>query len=166
MVLADDPRRELRDDHLADPIVDHLDGLDPVADARAHEAPRAYEADRVVDRVADARGVGRDRDGQRTTRHRHDAEQPQLPLREPLEARLDHLRERDRRDPRRRVLRARHAVGTGHAARELVDQEGAAARLEGDRVRGDPGPAVVGPEQGQREPARLVLRERTDRDRP
>ena len=131
VVLADDPRRELRHDHLADPIVDHLDGLDPVADPGPHEAPRSHETDRVVDRVADACGVRRDGDGQRAPCHRHDAKQPELSLRESLEARLHHLLEGDGRDSGRRVLGARDAVRSADAARELVDQEGATPRPPG-----------------------------------
>ena len=148
VVLADDARRELGHDHLADPVVDHLDGLGAVADPGAHEAPRSHEADHVVDRVANARGVRGDRDGQRTARHRHDPQEPQLALRQPREARLHHLLEGDGGDPGRRVLGAGDAVRSGDAARELVDQERAPARLQGDGVGGRPARARRRPRAG------------------
>ena len=63
VVVAQRPRRELRDDRLAHAIVEHLDDLSTVAKTGAHEAPATERRDRVLERLVDPRGVADDRDG-------------------------------------------------------------------------------------------------------
>ena len=162
---ATDPRRELGDDHLADPVVNHLDGLDARRGSRCARSAglargrwRRRRSSRMpAPSAAIETGSGRPAD-------RDDLEQPAA--RAPGGARGAPSPSVRGSPPRsgRRVLGARDAARPGYAARELVDQEGAAARLEGDGVRRDRASSSSVPSRvsaSRRVSARL---ERPDRD--
>ena len=145
---------QARDDGLADPIVDRLDGLAAVAKALSDEALRGQVGHRVVDRV-DRGGAREARQRQGSAAHGDDLDESPDIARKSREAVAHDLSERDSRD-------AGCAQPLGGAPGELFDEERASARLAHDGVDDVRVGLIARGEERDGERAGVVRVERTD----
>ncbi len=156
VVLASRVRRELRDDRLADAVVDRLHDFAPAAHAPAHEVPSLKEVDQLVRRCELCRAAHR-RHGQRAASHGDDLDESSGFLREACQAFGDHLVECD-------LGVAGVVMLARRAARELFHEERAPVGLAANRLGHLAGRVVVRGQERERETPGIVGLERPDVD--